>query len=304
MPGPIVEAPPKNDKSKGSPNKGMIDSLVSTLQRNEILVPDDKVNKLGLQWKPAKLYDSIRKMNQDLNKAYDALFDGPLPPVDGYYLTRLNAAVLNGIIPASYNLAYTNINNDFNHGQRIIWDDDQEPFLQMGFGDLMGLNTTFGVTIPGSYFRIGSEVDGEFFISQNLFVGDTGLERDDVTTGASRINFLQGDIVFNWYDDILTDMRRTFTVRGREIKIGNWDQSVDFSLFYVTDTNDVVRFCTDATADGTGVPAFWPAFPQAVTANLPTAGAIADGVFGIDKTLHALVFYVNGLRYRVVGTSF
>lgn len=306
MPGPIVTPlPPKTD-SKGSPNKGMIDSLISTLQRNEILVPDDKVRKLGLQWLPAKLYDGLRKMNFDLNKAYDALFDGPLPPVDGYYLTRLNAAVLTGPIPESYHLAYTDRNNVFTRGQTIIWEEfdevPDEPFLKMGFGDA----TQDPEVFPLSYLRIGSIIDEMFFLSQNTYWDGTQWLRDNDVTGASRIDFMDGDIVLNWWDDLLlpsADYRRTFTFRGREIKYGNFDQTVDFSLLYISDA-DVIKFASDATADGTGLPAGWPALPAAITANLPIAGAVADGVVGIDKTLHAFFFYVNGFRYRVVGTLF
>jgi hypothetical protein len=302
MPGPKIEAPPPDLTKKGSPNKGMIDSLISTLQRNEILVPDDKVRKLNLEWKPSKLYDGLRKMNIDLNKVYTALFDGPLPPVDGYYLTRINAAALNGPIPESYNLAYTDRNNIFARGQRIVWDDPTEPFLEMGFGELVGDHVT-GTLDVNSYLRIGALKADEFFVSQNLFWDGSVWTQDDPSLGSSRMDFINGDIVTNAYDNVLAGMRRAFTFRDREIKYGNFDQTVDFSLFYISDA-DVIKFASDATADGTGLPAGWPAFPAADTSNLPIAGPNSNGVIGIDRTTHSLVFYVNGLRYRVVGVLF
>lgn len=301
MPGPIIEEPPKDLSKKGSPNKGMIDSLVSTLQRNEILVPDDKVRKLNLEWKPAKLYDGLRKMNLDLNKIYDALFDGPLPPVDGFFLTRINAAALNGPIPESYNLAYTDRNNIFTRGQTIA-EAREEAFLSMGFGTLIGSQAEGNIT-PNSFIRIGATKDDEFYLSQNIFLDQGDWKLDDVTLGASRIDFINGDIVTNWYDSTLPDFRRAFTFRGREIKYGNFDQSVDFSLFYITD-HDVIKFASDATADGTGLPAGWFSIPNADGSNLPVVGPNANGIIGINKTDHSFVYYVNGLRYRVIGVLF
>lgn len=42
----------------------------------------------------------------------------------------------------------------------------------------------------------------------------------------------------------------------------------------------------------------------AVTASLPAAAAGRDGIIGFDTTLNALVYYVGGARFKVVGTSF
>jgi len=51
-----------------SPNKVIINGLVETIK-----------NKV----EPAMLYDALQKMNNDLNKTYEALFEGPLPAVSG-----------------------------------------------------------------------------------------------------------------------------------------------------------------------------------------------------------------------------
>lgn len=42
----------------------------------------------------------------------------------------------------------------------------------------------------------------------------------------------------------------------------------------------------------------------AVTASLPVADAARNGIIAFDTTLNALVYYVGGGRYKLVGTSF
>lgn len=42
----------------------------------------------------------------------------------------------------------------------------------------------------------------------------------------------------------------------------------------------------------------------AVTASLPAAAAARDGIIGFDITLNALIYYVGGNRYKLVGTAF
>lgn len=42
----------------------------------------------------------------------------------------------------------------------------------------------------------------------------------------------------------------------------------------------------------------------AATASLPAAASARDGIVGFDTTLNALVYYVGGNRYKLVGTSF
>lgn len=42
----------------------------------------------------------------------------------------------------------------------------------------------------------------------------------------------------------------------------------------------------------------------AITASLPVAAAARDGIIGFDTTLNALVYYVGGARFKLVGASF
>lgn len=284
MPGPVIEPFADVRTRVGSPNKVIIGSLVSTLQK---------------EVKPEKLYDALRKMNQDLNKIYEALFDGPLPAVDGYNLTRINAAVLNGPIPESYNLAYKDRLNHFVRGQQIVYNDVSEPFWTFGFGS----ETADPVVVPSSYMRIGSKVDEEFFISQNMFW--TGAAWDfDSATGSLRLDFINGEILAWWYDAVLLDLRKTFHLKGKELFVENFAQTGDISIYRVDDY-DVVRLGDSALANGT-TPNGWPSIPNTAAANLPVASATptTNGVIGIDATNFRFVFYTNNARYYVAGTAF
>lgn len=275
MPGPFIQPLPPNLKTKGSKNETVISSLIETLQR---------------EVKPEKLYDALRTMNVDLKKIYTALFDGPLPPVDGYDLLRLNAAVLNGPLPEEYKLAYTDRANVFTRGQSIFHADELEPFL------------TFGFDGPDSFFRLGSIADGEFYLSQNFLWDGATWDRDDSGIGASLLQLIDGEIWYSYYDTVLADLRVAFRFSGRQIIAYNFAQDNDVSIFYITD-DDVVHLGGNAAGDGS--PYGWPAIPDYATGSLPASGdAACDGVIAIDKTTHKIVFYANGLRYGVVGTAF
>lgn len=263
-------------------NNLAIKSLTETLQR---------------EVKPEKIYDLIQRMNADLNAVYNAVFDGPLPAVDGFALTRLNAASLEGEIPESFNIAYKDEINTFWFGQEIVQFDDEVPFWKLGFGDLL----SDPVVDPTSYFRIGSITDGEFFISQNVFYDGAAFDRDDSGIGALKLDFLDGDLAFTWWDSVLGDFRSTWSFSGRELFCGNFDDDDVISAILVDD-DDVVRLGESAQTDTTSVG--WPAIPTKINTQLPAAAASSDGVIGIDKTNNRFVFYHSGNRYYVTGTSF
>jgi len=246
---------------------------------------------------PAKTYDLVNRMNQDLNEVFNAVFDGPLPAVSGFNLTSLNAANLVGPIPESYHLAYTDRVNSFSRGQEIVQDDEEEPFLKFGFGDLV----SDPVVTPSSYFRIGSIGDGDFFISQNSFWDGSVFDRDDATIGAVRVDLINGDLAFNWYDTVLGDFRDTWSFSGKDILCSNFDDD-DVLAFALLDEEDVFRLGESAAIDNT--PKGWIAIPAKVFTELPAAGPESDGIIGINKTSNRFVFYHSGLRYYVTGTSF
>lgn len=266
----------------GSPNKTIVNALIGTFQR---------------EVKPDKLYDTLRKMSADLNKAYEALFDGPLPPVDGHALTNLNAANLTGEIPESFGIAYINKLNIFSRGQKIIEDDELEPFLLLGYGDLL---VDPDIT-PLSYLRTGAIADGDFYISQNAKWGGIAFERDTATDGSLALELAGGVMNFVWYDTVLAAYRKTFKFTGPEISCSNQADLASLSII-MRDANNVIRVGESAAIDTTPVGHF--GIPAKVALELPAAGAIADGVIIINKTTNRFCFYHSGLRYYVAGIAF
>ena len=66
-----------------SPNKVALARVISSMQH--------KVE-------PNKLFDVLNRMNADLGKVYEGLFDGPFLAVDGSRITNLNSRALTGPI--------------------------------------------------------------------------------------------------------------------------------------------------------------------------------------------------------------
>lgn len=284
MPGPVVSNILNTAVKRGSPNKVIVNSLIATFQK---------------EVKPEKLYQTLKKITEDLNAVYENLFDGPLPAVDGFKLTRLNAAVLEGVIPEEYRLAYKDEVNDFTRGQEIIQDNDEEPFWIFGFGD----ETVDPVIDPASFFRIGALTDEEFYISQNMFWDGTGWDRDSAV-GAIRLDFIDGELLAWQYDSALTDFRKIFHLVGKELLVENFDQDDDIAVYEVDD-DDIVRFANTPALDG-GAEG-WPAIPNVDETELPTASAstpTTNGIIGIDETNHRFIFYTDDGRYYVQGISF
>ena len=268
-----------------SPNKLIIRTLVGTLQR--------KID-------PEKLYDALDRMAKDLSSVYDVVFDGPLEAVDGFNLTRLNAAVLEGELPPGMGVAYLDELNEFSRGQSIVWNDVEEPFLEFGFGD----QTQVPPVDPNSYFRILSVADDEFSITQNIFWDDNAgnWERDDGALGALSLEFIDGDINFLWYDSVLPAFRNTFNISGKVISAMDDADAVLLSIIEL-DAFDVIRVGEDAATDNTPVGHF--AIPAKASAQLPATGDInASGIIIIDKTNNRLCFYHGTVRYYVAGTLF
>lgn len=266
-----------------SQNKLIVQTLINTFQR---------------ELKPEKVYEATNKMSSDLNKVFDALFDGPLPAVDGFALIRLNAAVLEGEIPESFNIAYTDINNVFDFGQTIIQNDDETPFLLLGFGNVSDPTAPID---PSSYLRLGSLTDGEFFLSQNMLWDGVAFDRDDNAIGALKLDFISGDLAFTWWDDILGDFRSTWSFSGREIFSGNFADDDVLSVALVDD-NDVIRLGESAATDTT--PSGYIAIPAKDATQIPLDGdADNDGIICFDKTNKYIVAYISGRRYRTAALT-
>lgn len=238
-------------------------------------------------------------MNSDLNEVFNAVFDGPLPAVDAFNLLNLNAANLTGTrLPTTFRIAYLDDVNIFTRGQTITENDDEEPFWEFGFGNTL----SDPVVDPTSFLRIGSLADGEFFISQNAFFDGAAWDQDDAAIDSLILNFENGELNFEWWDNALGDFRNTWSFVGREQLVGNFADSA-FLSFVTVDDNDVIRLGETAATDTT--PAGHIAIQAKISTEIPLDGDTDnDGIIIIDKTLHYFVFYEGGRRYRVAGTLY
>ena len=268
-----------------SDNNLIVRSLINTLQR---------------EVKPEKLYDLVNRMNNDLNEVFNTVFDGPLSPVDGFELTRLDAASLEGTrLPDTFRVAYLDDLNEFTRGQMITQPDVEEPFWTFGIGDLL----SDPVVDPDSFFRIYAYSADEFGIAQNIYFDGATEIRDDNTNGAVELDFYNGICSLYWWDSVLNGFRNTWGWNGREQVIYNFADDPTPLSFALIDDNDVIHLGEDAATDTT--PSGYITIPSRDTTEIPIDGdATADGIICIDKTLNYLVFYVNGARYRLAGVAY
>lgn len=279
-----------------SPNKATISSLVETLQK--------KVE-------PAKLYDALRKMNDDLNKAYDALFFGPLPPVSGENLTDLNALELDGIVPEENlpaNLAFQDRENFFDEINFFVAEDRE--VLKIGFGVVdESEDGTRTVDDINSWFRIGPLDNNEFFLSQNFSWDGSSWTRDDEVLDGFIATIIAGDLQFSkWlpadaFDYPAAYLADTWFFHGKELGIANYAQDDELSFSFL-DENDIF-FLGESASTFADLWRGHIAIPNKVDTDLPPTGEpICNGIICIDKTAADLVYYTNGLRYRINGTAF
>jgi hypothetical protein len=279
-----------------SPNKVVITALVETLQR--------KVE-------PAKLYDALRKMNEDLNKTYDTLFFGPLPAVDGAALTATTADNLIGTIPRDVfpgYVAFNDVDNNFQLGQTIV-SDDINCYLELGFGDL----TSDPKVNPTSYFRLGASADEDFFITQNYSWDGSNFVRDNTSISGSIIQFSDGDINFQWLapaeppDYPAEHLVKTWDIHGRDIGHTSFDGTTRLGAIGLNIPDDLV-YLGGSAGSMTDLYRGHVVIPQVDNVNLPAIDALAphrlDGLIVIDKTNHVLCYYANALRYKLNGVAF
>jgi len=269
------------------------------MSHTKSIVTRSLINTFQREVKPEKLFSVLTSMNDLLDESYDFITEGPLPAIDGFNLTRLNAASLEGDFPPGFNIAYLDEINAFSRGQRIVLDDGAEPFLIMGFGD----DDPENPVVPSSYFRVGTYQDSEFFISQNVSYDAGFYTQDDAADGSLLIEFIAGTANIKWWDSVLGDFRNTWEINGPEILCSDDADNASYS-FVIRDANDVFRLGEDCATDG-AASAGYIAIPAKPAAQIPPSGsADADGIIVIDKTTNYLVFYHSGLRYRVAGVAY
>lgn len=273
-----------------SVNKTVIASLIETLQR--------KVE-------PAKLYDALRKIADDLAKTYDALFFGPLPTNSGK------------------NLDLTEVPLDkYNPDLYTPFDEDQL---------IVGENKSWlvrwespGVTSTGAYARVTQTADGTAIFSLNLNDDGSGLDTDSGDSGAllkldnqGNVSIIQviTDVVYTYFK--LTRLR-FLLLMGATITTGATTKDIiipndvtlraenaaltSTHLLVKLDTNNLVQLGSNPTGATTGEGNI--SIPRAVTADMPAAGGTRNGILIIDKTDDTLAYYVDGLRYKLTGVVF
>jgi len=281
----------------GSPNKTIIGSLVETLKQ--------KVE-------PAKLYDALIKMNQDLNKTYNTLFDGPLPIVDAHNLTNVDATHLINIIPEvnlPNNLAFQDRENVFDKINSFITEDSESVKIGFGTYDDTDVQNRVFIDEPTSWFRLGPLNDGEFFLSQNYSWDGSNYTLDDILLSGTIIEFINGSIIFKHLfpaEGIYTGphLAQTFSIDGRVINYKNFAQDASLEIIGVAPT-DVV-YVGDQAGTFTDLYRGHFAIANVADTKLPAGSAIADGIIAINKTpaTATLVYFSKGLRYRLTGVAF
>lgn len=281
--------------STGSPNKATKAGLIETLQR--------KVE-------PAKLYDALKKMDEDINKTYEALFDGPLPAVNANALTHLNALNIDGIIPEANlpaNIAFQDRENLFSESNHFVIENNSA--IQIAWGEVEtsddGERTESDVT---SWLRFGTKADGEFFISQNYQWTGTDYEQDNALISGLIAELVDGDLLLkkllpadgiDYSNPYLAD---TWFFSGKEFGIRNYAQDDDI-LFCIVNESDVLLL-GESAGEFTDLWRGHIAIPAKADTDLPPAGAESNGIICINKTTDVLCYYVNGNRYEIVGAPF
>lgn len=268
---------------RGSPNKLVINTLIQTFQQ---------------ELKPAKVYDALRKMQDDLSKTYETLFEGPLPAVDGNALLRINALNIEGIIPRA------------NLPEEIAYEDEVNTFLMDQFieGEELSFSLAFnnGTDPITTRLRAGIFSESKFFFSHNMDVDTGAYVRDDDDVWSAGMEFEEEEIRLFSYSETTAEpvdgeFFYTFFFKGKQILFNNVAQDDQFSMILVDD-DDVTRVGEDC--DITGLPNGHFAIPAKDDTELPTADPTADGIIIIDKVNTAFCFYANGNRYQVIGTPF
>lgn len=272
----------------GSKNKLIISTLIETLKY--------KVES-------SKLYDALQKMASDLNKTYEALFDGPLPAVSGKNLDLTE--VPNDSF--SDNVAFKNEANKFTEDQLV---EKTYPEVQVKWKDK---------TIKG---RITQTADGKILFSGNLSFDGSSWNLDDITNGAGlqfddgAINLLQfiagvlykpiqigADRIVRIGEPLSVTSAEAYEIvlaKLREIRSADSTDTKTYPLISL-DADNLVSLGSSLAGSITGEGNV--RIPRVITADLPTPGATRNGLIVINKTTNQLIYYTNNLAYRVVGVN-
>ena len=270
-----------------SNNKPSINSLISAISG-------------GLQ--SGQLQDLAQKISDDLDKVFSVVFTGPLPVNSAENLTDIAREAL------PPNIAWTDVANIFTLDQQIF---KSLPEFEVKFNP----GTTIG--------RFGSAADDLFFISGNLkwdganWVTDTGNPASMIQFNAGTITFMsrdgtgilqgmkvntKGAIEFGFPGFVTGAVKGEIILQNSRNVYGANAASTKILPLMMFDANDLLSLGSNPVGATTGEGNV--SIPRAVTADMPVAGGTRNGILLINKTTAELCYYVNGLRYKIIGVAF
>jgi hypothetical protein len=273
------------------PNKSIIDSLTETIKQ--------KVD-------PAKLYDILQKVNQNISKIYDTLFIGPLPSVSGENLDL--TALPRTELPVG--IAFVDVANIFTENQAVIR--TNQPTWRLLTTSSVTAGRMINVTSGQTLFSHGMYYDGTNWVADNGATG-AGL----LVNSAGTIQLLQMvagvlNVPIVIAADKVIRIGTIGTATGAaadEIVIPNLKALKASNVaatgtlpIAIIDGFDLVQIGSKSA--GNTNPNGAPAIPTVAAADLPAAGANNNGMILIDKTNHRICWWDSGNRYYAAGTAF
>lgn len=275
-----------------NPNRQIINSLIETLK---------------FKVEPPKIYDCLIKLTKDFNKAYDALFDGPLPPVSGKDLDLTEIPSSN--LPS--NIAYINKANVFSEIQTL------EGVLK---AFVVGDSATSAVR-----GRFSQSPGNNSYVSNNLYYNGAAWVSDNGAVGSMLFQSGGYSIFYALIGGVLTQIFAANPNAGGIVHTGALPNANNLNAFDIVVPNtkklasvnaagttnlsmilmdgfDLVQLGSKS-AGNTNVNGS-PAIPTVANADLPPTSANNNGVILIDKTNHRICWWDSGNRYYAAGTAF
>lgn len=305
----------------GSSNKVVVGNLIETFQDKDV-----------------KLYDVLKKTRSDLDKTFEALFDGPLPKVSAKNLdfTGADLSMLT-VAQLPQAIAYKNLENIFIQNQFITKDD---PLLTLTGIDaiisLIGVNSKVSLQGDNSIFEAEADgatkktrlqviSDGKTLLGSGISWDGAAFQTDGGDNSGIILNadsaafgvllYIAGALAkslrVNSTGQVTLGVLQTLTnLTVNELGLKN--QKYIKGTNFAGDNNlPIVRIdAADLVVLGSNPAGFTTgegniSIPDAVSADLPVAGASRNGILILDKGTNRLCYYVNGLRYKLaLGTAF
>jgi len=267
-----------------SRNKTIITTLIETFQRT---------------LEPAKMYSCLQKVNADLDEVWSQVNEGPLPTNNGKNLDLSEVPEDN--LPDT--VAFTDKANVFVENQTI--DEGKALHLLAATPNLTG---NIKPLTDGSSLIVGIGFDHDGVTYSGTGSGII-FESGGITTLARIIGGTLQKLIRATASGIISigtlvtetgaAINDLVMKNGKVIRGTNFGGTTNLAMINI-DANDLIILGGDAVSSGAG----HVHIPHVASANVPTAGATKNGIILIDKDNNWLVYYSNGNRYKIVGTSF